>query len=59
MNLQHIMFITEDGRVVTLSEPDAHVLQLEVTGQVIARFTPEGINIENVLKEVKPIGKEN
>jgi len=59
MDLKHIMFITNDGRVVTLTEPDDHTLQLEVCGQVIARFSQTGVTIENILKEVKVIGGEN
>lgn len=59
MFLKHIVFVTTDGRVVTLSEPDEGVLRLEVTGQVIARFTQTGVNIENTLKEVETIGRES
>lgn len=52
-------FITNDGRVVTLTEPADHELQIEVEGQAIVYFRPSGITITNTLKEVKPIGREN
>ncbi|MBA7661306.1 hypothetical protein ES703_69321 [subsurface metagenome] len=59
MKLSHILLITADGRVVTLTEPDDHILQLEVDGQVIARFSQTGVTVESILKEVKTIGREN
>lgn len=54
-----VTYITEDGRLVRLREPDDHVLELEVDGQVIARFSQTGVTIENILKEVETIGREN
>ena len=54
-----INYITEDGRRVTLREPTDHILELEVDGQVVARFTQTGVEIDNILKEVRVIGREN
>ncbi|MBA7568676.1 hypothetical protein ES708_10410 [subsurface metagenome] len=56
MTFDSIKYITQDGRVVELSEPDDHILQLELDGQIIARFSQTGVTIENILKEVKSIG---
>ena len=39
MTFDRITYITKDGRVITLREPDDHVLELVIEGQVIARFT--------------------
>lgn len=50
---------TPDGRIVTLSEPDDHILELKIEGQVIARFSQTGVVIENILKEVETHGREN
>lgn len=52
-------FHTKDGREVILTEPDDHILQLELDGQVIARFSQTGVTIENILKEIKAIGPPN
>lgn len=54
-----INYITEDGRKVTLREPDDHILELEIDGHVIARFTQTGVTLLNILKEVKTIGRES
>lgn len=59
MKITQLIFTIKDGRLVTLTEPDDHVLQLEIDGQVIARFSQTGVNIENILKEVKTIGRES
>lgn len=59
LRLNCVVCITTDGRVVTLSEPDDHILQLEIDGQVIARFSQTGVTIENILKEVKTSGRES
>lgn len=50
---------TADGRVVTISEPDDHILELEIEGQVIARFSQTGVTIENILKAVEAQGRRN
>ncbi|MBA7607075.1 hypothetical protein ES703_14227 [subsurface metagenome] len=59
MNFEAIIYTTNDGRRVRLSEPDDHVLELEIEGQVIARFSQTGVTIDNILKEVKDIGRRN
>ena len=59
LKFDSINYITEDGRLVRLSEPSDHVLQLEMEGQVIARFTQTGVEIQNIIKEVKAVGREN
>ncbi len=59
MKFDSITYLTNDGRVVRLSEPDDHILQLEIEGQVIARFSQTGFVIENIMKEVKAIGRTN
>lgn len=56
LKFDQIRYITEDGRLITLSEPDDHVLQLEIEGQIIARFTQTGVTIDNILKQVKNQG---
>ena len=59
MIFDSIRYVTQDGRVVTLREPDDHILELEIEGQVIARFSQTGVAIENILKAVKDHGTEN
>lgn len=59
MKVTELTFTIKDGRLVTLSEPADHVLELKIEGQVIARFSQTGVNIENILKEVKTIGRES
>jgi len=59
MKVTQLTFTIKDGRLVTLTEPDDHILQLEIDGQVIARFSQTGVNIENILKEVKAIDRKN
>jgi len=51
-----MVFYTRDGRQVILTEPDDHVLVLELDGQIIARFSQTGVVLENIMKEVKAIG---
>ncbi len=53
MKYESVVYRTEDGRKVVLSEPDDHVLQLEIDGQVLATFSQTGVTIDNILKEVK------
>ena len=45
--------------MIKLTEPDDHIVQLEIDGQVIARFRRTGITIQNILKEVESHGREN
>ena len=59
MKFDQIRYITTDGRLVTLSEPDDHILQLEIEGQVIARFSQTGVTIENILKEINTHDRGN
>lgn len=59
MRIEEIKFTTLDGRRVTLTEPVDNVLELLIEGQVIARFTPGGVNVHNILKEVKTSGRES
>ena len=37
----------------SLQEPDDHILELLYHGNVIARFSQTGIEIDNILKEVR------
>ncbi len=41
---------------ITIRESDDHVTDLLFQGQVIARFSQTGVQIDNVLKEVE-VGK--
>ena len=50
---------TPDGRKVHIREIDDHVIELEVEGQVIARFSQTGVTIENILKQVNEHGRRN
>ncbi len=59
MTITYLIFVTASGRVVTVTEPDDHILQFEVDGQVIARFSQTGVSVANILKEVETIGREN
>ena len=52
MDLLFMFFHTKDGRQVEIRESDDHTLELKILKQIIARFTPTGVTIENTLKEV-------
>jgi len=58
-NKPPMVFHTRDGRQVILTEPDDHILQLELEGQVIATFSQTGVTIETIMKKVKAIGRTN
>jgi len=59
MKFDSIRYITQDGRLVELSESDDHFIELVIEGQVIARFSQTGVTIENILKAVDNVSKRN
>ena len=59
LTFDFFVFITNDGRTVTLMETDDHVLELRIEDQVVVRFSQTSVTVENILKEVEAIGKEN
>jgi len=42
---------------ISLTEPDDHVLELRLHGQIIARFSQTGATLENMLKEIQQPSK--
>ena len=48
-------YITDEFKAqgVELREPDDHILELRKDGHLIARFSQEGVKVENILKEIE------
>jgi len=53
MKFSYLTLTTPNGQPVMLRELDDHILELELDGQVIARFSQTGVEVCNILKEVQ------
>lgn len=57
MHISDILTKEAQQRGLSLEEPDDHVLELRQHGKVIAKFSQTGVEVDNVLTEIAPRGK--
>lgn len=57
MDISNILAKEAQQRGFSLVEPDDHILELRRHGNVIAKFSQTGVEVDNILKEVEHINE--
>ena len=57
MDVSDILTQEAQQQGLSLEEPDDHILELRQHSKVIARFSQTGVEVDNILKEIAPRGK--
>jgi len=57
MDINNVLTKEARDQGLTLNESDDHILNLLSHGEVVARFSQTGVQIENILEEVQEVSK--
>ena len=53
MNISNLITDNFKAQGIELREPDDHILEIRKDGHLIARFSQDGVKVENILKEIE------
>lgn len=57
MDISNVLTKEARDQGLTLNEPDDHILNLLYHGEVVARFSQTGAQVENILNEFQEVSK--
>lgn len=57
MDISNVLIKEARDQGLTLNEPDDHILHLLYHGEVVAKFSQTGIQVQNILNEVQEVSK--